>query len=349
MQAVKRVSRFVPGVAPERLLVLAAASGLLASYAVTWTLWRPRLDPPNLAVVGAPRWAYGTLLVVTAAASMLLPRVGAVAHALVLAVAVLADQIRLQPEFVSLAILLLAVAWPRNGLHVARWHLISLWFWAGLNKVLSAGWPSSAGAFADFFGVAGSAPLIAVAVPAVEIVLGVLGVRPRLWRALRWAAPIFHLGTFAVLALRRYNVAVWPWNVALAAVVPMVFGRPASSRPGGLPTGRRGRALAAVAVFLVLYPVGFYAGLVDAYMAHNLYTANTAEAYVCTREGRSLRCDKALIYETFDPLNVPLPPEKRVFDAYFDRTCFGRQYLRIDGLWTRFGDRDTRLRPCAPD
>ncbi|HYZ91268.1 MAG TPA: hypothetical protein VFA34_02605 [Actinomycetota bacterium] len=334
---------------PERLFVLVTASGLLASYAVTWALWRPRLDPPNLpAAAGAPRWAYGVLLVTAAGTAIVLPRLGAVAHAVLLVAAVLADQIRLQPEFVSLSILLMAAAWPRNGIHVARWHLLTLWFWAGLNKVLSAGWPLAAGTFADFFGVPGSTAIIAVTVPAVEIGLGLLGLRPRTWGYLRWAAPVFHLGTFGVLALRSYNVAVWPWNVALAAAVPLVFIRPASGRPGGLPGGRRGKALAATAALLVLYPAGFYVGLVDAYMAHNLYTSNTTEGYVCAIDARNVRCDRALVFSTFDSLNVPMPPEKRVFDAYFDRTCEAEEILRIDGRWIRFADRDSEFRPC-PD
>ncbi len=336
--------------AVKRLLVAAAAAGLVASYALTWSLWQARADPPNLPILGFPQWDFGALLVVAAVLSALLPRIGATAHSIVLVGAVLADQTRLQPEFVSMAVILAGAAWPRNGVHIARWHLISLWFWAGLNKVLSAGWPSGGATFiASAMGLARFRGPVAVLVPLVEIGLGLLALRPKAWAALRWGAVAFHLGTFAVLAAAGFNSAVWAWNVALAATAWIVFSQPESSRPAGLPNGRRGAALAAAAGMIVLYPAGFYFGAIDAYMAHNLYTSNTADASACPSEPMSSDDCMGLIFAVYDELNVPLPPEPRVFNAYFDRTCVPGDVLRLYGRWVRYSSRTISERPCPVD
>jgi hypothetical protein len=267
---------------------------------------------------------------------------------LLLVGAVLADQTRLQPEFVSLAIVLAAAAWPRNGVHVARWHLISLWFWAGLNKVLSAGWPSGGAAFiAGSMGLGRFRAVVAVLVPIVEIGLGLIGLRPKAWPVLRWAASAFHLGTFATLASAGFNSAVWPWNLALAVAAPIIFSRPETDRVAGLPRGgRRALALCAVAGAIIVSPIGFYVGVTDAYLAHNLYTSNTAEAEVCRDDPDDCT---GLIFAAYEDLNVPLPPEPRVFNAYFDRTCVPGDVLRVYGRWVRFSQRTVRERTCPPN
>lgn len=339
MQAVERLR--------DRLWLLAAAAGLIASYGLTWHLWVARVDPPNLPVLGLPRWDFGWPLVAAAALTVVVRRVGAVTHSVLLVGAILADQARLQPEFVSLGLVLASAAWPRNGVHIARWHLVSLWFWAGFNKVLSAGWPSGGAAFiASSMGLPRQRGVVAVLVPIVEIGLGLLALRPKAWKVLRWAAIVFHLGTFATLAAAGFNSAVWPWNIALAAVAPIVFSRPETDALGGLPGGRRGLALAATAFALVLYPAGFYVGLTDAYLAHNLYTSNTAEAEVCPIE--SDECE-GLVFAAYGELNVPLPPEPRVFNAYFDRTCEPDEVLRVYGRWVRFSRRTVDERICPAD
>jgi hypothetical protein len=344
---VRRALRSLPVVSPERLLVLVAAAGLVASYVLTWPLWQERSYPPELPALSIPV-SFGVLLIVAAGVAALFPRVGAIAHTVLLAVAMVADQTRLQPEFVSLAIVLTAGAWPRSGVHVARWHLIALWFWAGVHKVLSGGWPSGAAAFiAASMGLQSFTVGVAILVPLTEIGLGLLGLRPGAWRVLRWAASAFHLGTFAVLALARFNSAVWPWNLALAVAAPLLFVRPASERPAGLPRGRRGTVLTAAAVLLVLHPLGFYIGATDAYIAHNLYTSNTGEGYTCSGQGEKLEC-QSLVSVTYRELNVPLPPEKRLFGALFDGTCSAGDRLELHGRWIRFAEREVDSRPCRP-
>jgi hypothetical protein len=307
-----------------------AAYALVASYLLTWPLWEARSDPPNLlGVAGLRSLGFGWPLLLAALLAVGLPRVGSVAHAVLLVLAVAGDQIRVQPEFVCLAVVLVAAAWPARGLPVLRWYLVSLWLWAGLNKVLSGGWPTSGASFiAVSAGLPGWRGVVAVAVPAAEIGLGALACWPRAWRVLRIAGPAFHLGIVLLLARAATNSAVWPWNLALAVAVPLVFRAPE-------PAPRATRVVAAV---LLLYPLGFYTGAVDAYLAHNLYSGNTVSGAVCrTHDGRD-RC-RYDVLSTWEALNVPLPPERRLLVDWFERSCRPGETLRVDGIWTRFAAR----------
>jgi hypothetical protein len=329
-----------PGGATRRLgWVLALA--LIASYLVTWRLWSVRTDPPNLPAIAFLRtFEYGVPLLITAALAMARPRIGAVAHAAVLALAMLGDQLRLQPEFVSLALLLVAVAWAPQGFVVGRWHLLTVWLWAGLHKVFSAGWPRGGAAFiAHLMRAPSLRVVVAVAVPLAEIALALLALdRRRGWRVLRIAAPIFHVAVMALLASRVSNVAVWAWNLALAAAAFALFAPVAEPQS----RTRAPRPVAVVGVVMLLFPAGFYAGVVDAYLAHNLYSSNGEDAFVCRPRQRG--CHRAPF--STSPLRVPMPPEGRLYRAWFDRTCIPTQVLVVRGTWTRFADRSVTQHDC---
>jgi len=171
-----RASFRIPPFGSPGALVAIAASALVASYCVTWDLWRARSLPPNLPIAGAlSSFHFGVPLVIAALLAVALPRPGAAAHGALLVLAVLGDQVRLQPEFVSLAILLCAAAWPPKSINVARWHVIAVWGWAGTHKILSGGWPSGGALF--IAGAAGDTrlrPAVAVLVPICEVMLAVL-------------------------------------------------------------------------------------------------------------------------------------------------------------------------------
>lgn len=277
-------------------------------------------------------------LVAAALVAPLRPRLGALLHSGLFVVALLGDQIRIQPWSISLAILLLSAAWAPAGLAVGRWHLIALWGWAGMHKVLSGGWAGSGAFFiARAAGHPGLRGLVAVLVPATEIALALLGLWPRTWRVLRWAGPIFHLSVVAFFVLNdRDNPAVWPWNLALAAAVPLLF--VAGER-------RRSRAGAVAGAAFLAYPVGFYAGVTDAYVAHNLYSSNNAEASICSGPPPDGLCFPAFI-SSWTELKVPLPPERRLFVQWFELVCRPPERLRIDGAFTRLDDRRTDFVDC---
>lgn len=117
-----------------------SAMALAVSYLLTWNLWQSRPHPPNLALISSfSSINFGIALLAAALMTIAFPRSGAAVHSTVLLAAILGDQVRLQPEFISLGILLACSAWPRVRLQIARRYVITLWGWAGLNKFLSAG------------------------------------------------------------------------------------------------------------------------------------------------------------------------------------------------------------------
>ena len=117
--------------------LLVAAQG--ATIVVTWPLWQVRFSPPMLPVLGGPQWNFGLLLLASLGYVLWRPRLGLLAHTCLLIVAAAQDQMRLQPEFISLTILLWGTLPSRGAQLTARVHLIALWFFAGLHKLTSPG------------------------------------------------------------------------------------------------------------------------------------------------------------------------------------------------------------------
>lgn len=104
--------------------------------AITWPLWQVRLDPPPLPLWPLPALPFGGVLLATLAVVLVRPRLGAVLHAALVLLAVVADQTREQPQVLSLAFLLGATAFPRQRA-IDALHLAALWCWSGLGKLLS--------------------------------------------------------------------------------------------------------------------------------------------------------------------------------------------------------------------
>lgn len=316
---------------PERryhLVCAVAAVAQIVTLRWTWDLWSNRSTPPNLPVVEVlSSVSWGPLLVVLCLATAVLPRWGGPAFGIALALACLGDETRLQPGVLSVAVLMIAPAFSEGGRAIARWHLCSLWLWAGLHKMLSPGWNWQAAAFiAESLGQPGWRELIAVMVPLSEFVLGITAMWSRLWKVTGVGAPLLHVGVLVSLSpiFGDWNSSVWPWNATVAVAAPLLF---LSQRAGAeFPS----RAIMAVAAVLLAYPALFYVGVVDAYISHNLYTSNTATAKIC----RGGQCTRET-FDTWDELNVPLPPEPRLFRRTFDIVCEHGDVLVITGKRTR--------------
>lgn len=308
---------------------------------ITWSLWQTRGDPPLLPMFkGIPQFDMGLLVLATLVLTLVRPNVGVLAHFTALSIAFAQDQTRLQPEFVSLALILLGTTtMPYSGV-LARAHLVSLWFWSGLNKALSLGFMTGAAQFI-YSGlpvrIETLRPYFGWLVIASEILAAILIVVPKLRRVGVVLAVGVHLMILLVLLRHRWNVSVWPWNVAVPfAAIAFFWHSSFVSAP------REKRVIAAaVACIVLVLPVGFYAGYVDAYLAHNLYTSNTARAIASCRD--AFPCSAANFGQTWNRFRVPLPPEPRIFRAYFDQSCGPGDTLVIYPRQTRvtFG-RDTR-------
>jgi hypothetical protein len=312
------------------IVCAAAAVAQIVTVWLTWHLWAHRSAPPNLPLadwLSAIPWGWPLLVLCVLCAVR--PRWGGPAFAVALLLACLGDQMRLQPEVLSIAVLMVAPAYGGNGRSIARWHLCSLWLWAGVHKFLSRGW-AAAGGGADFivqaYGHPGWLWVVVIALPLCQIGLGVTALWPRLWKLTGVGAPLLHTGVLVTLSplIADWNSAVLPWNAAVAVCAPLLF---LSQRDAAFPS----RAVIGVAAVLLAYPALFYVKVMDAYPSHNLYSTNVATAKVCPNGGE--KCSTKM-FDTWDELNVPVPPEPRLYRQSFEKQCRPGDELVITGIQT---------------
>jgi hypothetical protein len=287
-----------------------------------------------------PQVDTGVLVLASLAVVPVAPRLGIAVHAAALGLAIILDQTRLQPEFVSLALLMVGTLDSATAALIARTHLVTLWFYAGLHKLVSPGY--YIGQVPQMLrGLVGLEPpwplvfdLVRGGLALAEIGLGIMAVVPRTRRIAAPGACALHLGILGYLALRvRGNAQLWPWNLALALSGPYFLRTWRSSLTRDL--GAAPRWAGVTVAGLLVMPVGFYAGYVDAYVAHCLYCRNAPQARIVSRDGVSRHI------ETSTTLNVPFPPTQRGFLAYFAREGRpGERLIVEDPRWWLRGRRE---------
>lgn len=326
--ATDRRSVALPGAWVDAVVRLAVVLAIGGTLALTWPLWQGRETPPLVPLLLVPAFPMGIVLAVSALVGLIWPRVGWAVYVAALVVAVAQDQSRLQPQMISFALLLLATLPAAGARLVGRSHLAALWFFSGFHKLLSAEY------FADFvprmFG-----PLLPEAGPTtlawlgtglawLEITLGLLALSRQGGRVAGVVGAALHLGILFGLWQLGWNTSVWPWNGAIAVAAPLLLWRTDDAwEPLWTAASRPARA---VALFVLLSPLGYYVGLVDAYLAHCLYSANTPQAYI----GPSEEPQPGLTHALWDTLNVPLPPAERIFLGYFRAVGQPGQLLVIE-------------------
>ena len=323
-----------------------------ASILLTWPLWQVRRDaslPPNLPIFDAGLFdaglldrlqvPFGETLLLTLVMALLWPRVGSYCHAAVLAAAILFDQMRIQPEFISLAILLVGTISRRGPLLFARGHLISLWFWAGFHKLLSPEYLQTTGP--DL--VQGLLPdantrvavLLGIGAALAEMALGLAAIIPRTRRGVPLAAAVLHVIALVTLVSRGWNSAVWPWNLALAAAGYGFFAgwhEPLwpGSAAGGVQILAACRVQPSISstspvrlwlcrvllVVWMLYPAMFYVNLCDGYLAWCVYASNVPEAVIYDADAPD---GERLFDRAYESLNVPFSPAVRLVGQHFRR------------------------------
>jgi hypothetical protein len=349
------VRRTVISLAGFRWLVAACEA---ATVLITWPLWQVRDTPPMLPLLPLPQFDLGPLLLITLVLVLVRAKLGVGLHTAVLAYAMATDQTRIQPEVVSLTLLLWATLDYAGALAIGRAHLVALWCWAGVNKLLSP----------DFFD--STAPWMLAGLTAnppgwlkygfghgvalAELATGVLALVPRTRRLAAVAALILHAGILLVLSPygQHYNEAIWPWNVALA-LSGFALIAPWRGSPWRMFLETQ-RALRTLIALLVVSPAGFYFGVTDAYLAHNLYSSNTASAMRCRSPapaafgvGVDRVCrGRVETDETYKAFRVPIPPEPRLYVAYFDKTCQSGEQLVIQHHRRGARGEQSSPRPC---
>jgi len=320
-----------------------------ATLWVTWPLWQVHDMPPMLPALPLPTIDMGVLLIGSLVLILVAPLPGIALHSLLLTYAMLIDQTRLQPGIISLAFLLWGTLPGPTAKAFARAHLLSLWLFAGINKLLSPGFMEGTAQWILTGLVPNPPPWLAAnagyLIAFAELGTGLLALAVRTRRLAAVAAFGLHAGILLDLSPlgHDWNQSVWPWNVALA------FAGFALIAPWNEPLlsslGLCHRFARPLIVLLIAAPIGFYFGVTDAYLAHNLYSSNTARAtVVCAKDCRPGQDP----YVTWEVFNVPPPPEHRLFEQYFERTCRpGDQMVISDSRWWfRWRGQDDRRLSC---
>lgn len=289
-----------------RLMLLVVVCQALTLWC-TWPVWQTRVDPPNLPLLFRIEVSVGWLMLGSLALTLLRPRLGTAVHAVVLAMAILLDQFRLQPQFFGLAILLAAIVFE-PGARLVRWYFASVWLWAGIHKLVSSDWlgPTSWALLARLEADPDALHLpFAVAVGMAELTLGLLAI----FQPSKAAIPcvVMHLGISLFMSPLGVdmNGSIIPWNIAMAGVGYWVMSR-------SLRTESKRRYEAVLAAVSLIAPIGFYWGWVDRSLASVLYSDSLPRGLITSVEGWRL-------IEGSPSLGVPFPSQRRLLRQYFER------------------------------
>jgi hypothetical protein len=304
----------------------------------------PAIPPPfDRALLAA---LVAALLAITILPRPALPTRVALGLAIVLA---LGDQSRWQPWFyqyvVMLAMLALPARWREEALPAWRLILVAIYCWSGAQKLnvtfVTRIFPWLVGPLTGWLPepLARVAALSGVVVPLAEMAIGLALLTRRLRNAAVAAAVATHL--FILLAVGPFghvtNIVIWPWNVAMIALVILLFWRQPDVGPLDIVVPRRPGAHAVVVVLFGLLPALSFVGWWDAYLSSALYSGNIKAAVVAMSDSVRNRLPPAVqrhltrergqvnVLDFWEwsvaELNAPSYPEDRVFRAVTRRLC----------------------------
>jgi len=322
-----------------RWLLVATQS---ATILTTWPLWNVRTSPPMLPVWDGPQVSFGVLLLASLAVILIRPRLGIILHSALLLVAMSLDQMRLQPEFISQAILLWGTLPSRAARTICRAHLIALWFFSGFHKLLCPGFYSGDAHWLVTSFFPGASPtltaFVGFMIAVSEMTLAVVALLPATRTYAVRLACALHLGILCILMFGlHWDEAVWPWNLALAVAGPVMIG----SWKGELKFNFSSLKLAARAAvaFILIGPFAYYPGLLDTYLCHVLYSNHAPVAWIRRADGHTSYID------TRTQLSVPVPQVHRLYEAHFNAVAQPGDRLEIfdPRLWYRWRRIDQRV------
>jgi hypothetical protein len=349
-------------------LKLAIVGGMLGGLALSPHLWlSTRLYPltPVAAIfrpLPAPfdRIFYGIWMVALVAIGFAARPARPIAIFLGMALwLALGDQSRWQPWFYQYLIMLLALAVCSRTEFFATCRVLiaSIYFWSGMQK-LNPGFLNDVYPWliAPFVERLPALAHLAAAVPFLELAIG-----PALFfRRTRAAAVIFALGMhgFILIAIgpmgHDRNSVVWIWNLAMAAFLLLLFGRPEEFM--WKPT------VFQYAVFglVTVAPALSFAGMWDNYLSWALYSGNKTDASVTlpapipglqayvTESEDGDGYELSLYDWSFGELNVPPYPEARIYRNVAGRLCeYGKVTLEIEPKYRWFGEGQASTEDCT--
>lgn len=228
--------------------------------------------------------------------------------------AVLLDINRLQPWIYQYLLLLLGVLLiPAQAASAWRFVLGCTYLWSGLLKLnpifLSqvAPWMLQ-----PFIGIPPGSDLafgIGLAMALLEAAAGIALFFSRSVRVGAYGAIAIHLFILACIGPfgHSWNSVVWPWNVAMIAILMILFIVPSAPVSSLLPVIRRSYGLALVGLVGLLPSLGAF-GWWDSYLSFALYSANVDQSVVVIREE-----DIALLPpDAQGGLGLPLPQGRSI-------------------------------------
>ena len=261
------------------------------------------------------------------------------------------DQNRGQPWFYMYwVMLLLSLLRPTTAIAACRCAISVAYIWSGIQKLN----PNFFGGVPSFFvepAVNWHLPSAVITLlrwsvasaPFVEIAIGIaLLIRP-LRRVAIAAVVVLHLGALVFLGPlgRNYNFIIWPWNVAMIALVCALFaGRSqANDFTQTFLELRRSKFAAVVLALYTFLPALSYSGKWDSDFSFTLYAGMESEAnFFVTKEFADRLPPKLRTYVQpfpnhdprfqgpnllmvkiwcYDELHVPFAPETRNFRSLF--------------------------------
>jgi hypothetical protein len=286
-------------------------------------------------------WLVALVALAAAVAFVKRPRVYAFALvALAFALAAF-DESRLQPWFYQYLLMTLVLAAARSedeggareALRACGLVVACVYFWGGAQKLNPQFFSEVSGSLAAPYvsllpaSFARLVAPLAVLVPLVEICAGLFLLTRRFRRAGVWLALLTHAVVLLLFVPFRRNNVIWPWNVAMAAFVLIIFRRSEDRLRDFLP--RRALSVRSLAfVMFGLMPFLSLFGLWGQYLSAALYSGNTARAEVALSERvaralpqrvqSKLRPAPAgllldLSHWSYAELNVPAYPSERVY------------------------------------
>jgi hypothetical protein len=276
------------------------------------------------------------------------PRWWATAATVLALVLALEDQSRWQPWFYQYVAMIGALAVARDsGDTLAAWRvvLVGLYLWSGIQKLnvtfMARVFPWLVEPVAAVL-PAGTREILLpgwVVVPMTEIAVALGLLVPRLRNAAVVAAIATHVVIFGLLGPLAHgtNAVIWPWNVAMAVLVALLFwnARGPSALDAIVP--RRIGAHAAMLALFVALPVLSFAGRWDSYLSGELYSGNIKVGALSITDRVAARLPDVVrrhvvsdrvgsnmldLHEwSMSELSVPSYPEDRVFRAAARDMC----------------------------
>lgn len=332
------------------MLRISVIAGLIAGIALSPGLWLSSRFYPLTPVwsfirpSGSPmEYVIFSALIVMLIAVAVAPRRGLVmALFALLAWVALQDQSRWQPWFYQYAVMLLVIAIagrhrPSAALNSCCLIVAATYIWSGVAKLnpnfmgdtfpwLLAPLIGTSSATAQWL-----ARHLACAAPILECAAGI-GLLTRRWRhAAVFGAIAMHVFILIVIGPlgRRYNVVVWPWNLAMIAFLLILFFR-RRDQPAPLDI-IWGRGLAQKFAFVLfgVMPALNWFNLWDHDLSSALYSGNRNSATVYLSDAVFDRLPEAIqdhVYVgepnrseldiddwSFGEMNVPAYPEVRIY------------------------------------